>query len=48
MTLHGLASPVPDFERLARDIRNGDRAVLARAITLVEWKRPDHRTPPRR
>ena len=28
---------------LARGIRSGDRATLARAITLVESKRPDHR-----
>jgi LAO/AO transport system kinase len=30
-------------ERLARDIIAGDRAALARAITLVESSRPDHR-----
>jgi LAO/AO transport system kinase len=40
-----MASPSPpsDIERLARDIRSGDRAVLSRAITLVESKRADHR-----
>src|SRR5262245_41802514 len=27
---------------LARPIRAGERAVLARAITLIESKRPDH------
>jgi LAO/AO transport system kinase len=32
-----------DVERLARDIRSGDRTVLSRAITLVESKRADHR-----
>src|SRR6202166_3688959 len=32
----------PDSE-LARGIRVGDRATLARAITLIESKRADHR-----
>jgi LAO/AO transport system kinase len=32
-----------EVSRLARDIRFGDRAVLARAITLIESKRADHR-----
>jgi len=32
-----------DCERLAGDIVAGDRAALARAITLVESSRPDHR-----
>jgi LAO/AO transport system kinase len=36
-------SPPPDVERLARDIRGGDRTVLSRAITLIESKRADHR-----
>jgi LAO/AO transport system kinase len=36
-------SPSPDIERLARDIRSGDRTVLSRAITLIESKRADHR-----
>ena len=31
-----------DVAHLARDIRAGDRAVLARAITLIESTRPDH------
>src|ERR1041385_8136971 len=35
--------PRPDFARLARGIREGDRATLARAITLIESKRADHR-----
>jgi LAO/AO transport system kinase len=33
----------PDTKALARAIRGGDRATLARAITLVESKRADHR-----
>ena len=33
----------PDVERLAQAIRAGDRAVLSRAITLIESKRADHR-----
>ena len=32
-----------DLKRLARGIRDGERAVLARAITLIESKRTDHR-----
>jgi LAO/AO transport system kinase len=36
-------SATPDIERLARDIRGGDRTVLSRAITLIESKRADHR-----
>jgi LAO/AO transport system kinase len=35
-------SLAPDIERLARDIRGGDRTVLSRAITLIESKRADH------
>jgi LAO/AO transport system kinase len=40
-----MASSIPsaDVARLARDIRAGDRAVLSRAITLIESKRADHR-----
>jgi LAO/AO transport system kinase len=34
---------ISDFNRWADDIRGGDRAVLARAITLIESKRADHR-----
>ena len=32
----------PDLARLERGIRAGERAVLARAITLIESKRTDH------
>src|SRR5205085_10911804 len=35
------ASP-PDIAALAHKLRAGDRATLARAITLVESKRADH------
>ena len=35
--------PPPDVERLAREIRAGERNVLSRAITLIESKRADHR-----
>src|SRR5262249_1248352 len=35
-------SPAPDLARLAHGIRAGERAVLARAITLIESKRSDH------
>jgi LAO/AO transport system kinase len=37
------SAPPADIERLARDIRSGDRTVLSRAITLIESKRADHR-----
>jgi GTPase len=39
-----IRSPVrsPDVAELARTIRAGERAVLARAITLIESKRADH------
>ena len=33
----------PSIEQLAKAIRAGDRAMLARAITLIESKRADHR-----
>ena len=33
----------PDVEDLANAVRSGDRSALARAITLVESTRPDHR-----
>ena len=33
----------PDIATLARRVRDGDRATLARAITLIESKRADHR-----
>ena len=32
----------PDIASLARSVRSGDRASLARAITLIESKRADH------
>src|SRR5712675_1772738 len=35
-------SQPPDLARLERGIRAGERAVLARAITLIESKRADH------
>lgn len=41
-----MMSPAPaplSIEALAAALRAGDRAALARAITLVESKRPDHR-----
>ncbi|MGA9431173.1 MAG: methylmalonyl Co-A mutase-associated GTPase MeaB, partial [Xanthobacteraceae bacterium] len=39
-----MVSSLPhDVDRLARDIRGGDRTVLSRAITLIESKRADHR-----
>jgi LAO/AO transport system kinase len=34
---------LPDVAELARRVRAGERAVLARAITLIESKRADHR-----
>jgi LAO/AO transport system kinase len=36
------AAGTPDLANLARGIRAGDRAVIARAITLVERRRADH------
>jgi LAO/AO transport system kinase len=40
-----MASPSSslDVNRIARDIRAGDRTMLSRAITLIESKRADHR-----
>ena len=35
--------PLPDPEALAGAVAAGDRRALARAITLVESTRPDHR-----
>ena len=37
------AGAVPDVEALADGVRTGRRAAVARAITLVESTRPDHR-----
>src|SRR5947209_8336364 len=42
------ARPGPDVARLAGGIRAGERAVLARAITLVESRRADHQRAARR
>ena len=36
------ARSAPDLKALMRGIRAGERAVVARAITLIESKRPDH------
>jgi LAO/AO transport system kinase len=36
------ARPNPDVAKLAAGIRTGERAVLARAITLIESRRADH------
>jgi len=38
-----MAAPSIDLEKLAAALRAGDRRALARAITLVESARPDHR-----
>src|ERR1700752_2816524 len=38
----------PDLSNLARGIRAGERAVIARAITLVESRRTDHQKAARR
>ena len=35
-------SQTPDIARLVRGVRAGERSLLARAITLIESKRPDH------
>jgi LAO/AO transport system kinase len=37
-----MATTAPDIAALARRVRAGDRASLARAITLIESKRADH------
>ncbi len=34
---------LPSIENLARELRNGDRAALSKAITLVESEHPAHR-----
>src|SRR5215468_5275189 len=41
-------TPLPDLTSLARGIRAGERAVIARAITLVESRRADHQKTARR
>jgi LAO/AO transport system kinase len=38
----------PDIARLARGVRAGERAVIARAITLIESRRTDHQRAARR
>jgi LAO/AO transport system kinase len=38
----GMSKPALDTKALARDIRAGHRAALARAITLIESRRADH------
>jgi LAO/AO transport system kinase len=40
--------PASDLARLARGVRAGERAVIARAITLVESRRTDHQKAARR
>jgi LAO/AO transport system kinase len=37
-------APAPDVPALVKGVLEGSRALLARAITLVESQRPDHRT----
>src|SRR5262247_107679 len=41
-------SAVPDLAKLARGVRAGERAMIARAITLVESRRADHQKAARR
>src|SRR5215831_6104268 len=41
-------SLLPDLTKLARGIRAGERAVIARAITLIESRRHDHQKAARR
>src|SRR5438034_5838539 len=40
--------PIPDISNLARGIGAGERAVIARAITLIESRRNDHQKAARR
>ena len=40
--------PPPSIESLISGVRAGERAALARAITLIESKRPDHQHSARR
>ena len=42
LTGHRAVASTPDIATLARRVRDGDRAMLARAITLIESKRADH------
>jgi LAO/AO transport system kinase len=39
-----MAASAPDIPALARKLRAGERATLARAITLIESRRPDHQS----
>jgi LAO/AO transport system kinase len=39
-----VTAPTPDPDRIVDGIRRGDRRALARAITLAESTRPDHRS----
>jgi LAO/AO transport system kinase len=39
-----MSAPQPNQQELAERLRSGDRRALARAITLVESRRPDHRS----
>jgi LAO/AO transport system kinase len=41
-TTDNAVAAIPDIATLARRVRDGDRAMLARAITLIESKRADH------
>ena len=43
--LSRIVAATPDIATLASRLRDGDRATLARAITLIESKRADHRKP---
>ena len=43
MTPAAVRAPVRSAEDLAERVLSGDRASLARAITLIESRRPDHR-----
>ena len=41
-------APLPDIAELARGVRAGERALIARAITLIESRRADHQKAARR
>jgi LAO/AO transport system kinase len=38
-----MGNPAPDVDKLAEGVRNGDRRALAKAITLIESTKADHR-----
>jgi LAO/AO transport system kinase len=44
MTARADRTSTSDLDRIARGVRNCERSVLARAITLIESKRGDHQT----